>query len=166
LLGKQWIEADFFLKILAVSSFFYMQEMFNRVLFKVYNRTDVILKLEFIKKGIQAFSVFLGLLYMNIHVLMYGFLISSILSYFINYYVSRKMFNHLSAVEMINLFKSIFIGALIAAIFVFLKDWFNYEGEAILFTIPLVVTLYTIVLSNWNLFKWKDGINLLNFIKK
>jgi teichuronic acid exporter len=95
LLGKQWIEATFFLQSLSIVGFFYMQEMFNRILFKVYNDTSYILYLEFMKKGIQLISIFIGLNANNIKVLMYGFIISSVLSYFINYYFVQKKYSFL-----------------------------------------------------------------------
>jgi O-antigen/teichoic acid export membrane protein len=100
LYGEKWIGATFFMKILILSSFFYLQENFNRVIFKVYDRTEVILKLEFVKKGIQVLSILLGLWYLSLEVLIYGFLVTSIFSYYINFAKSRAIFKSLGWYEL------------------------------------------------------------------
>ncbi|MVX36661.1 lipopolysaccharide biosynthesis protein, partial [Myroides sp. LoEW2-1] len=85
LYGEKWLSADFYMKILALASFFYMQEMFNRILFKVFNQTRRILVLEIIKKAINIVSLVIGVYYKSIEILMYGYLVTCIISYFINY---------------------------------------------------------------------------------
>jgi teichuronic acid exporter len=167
LYGKQWLDATFFLKILALSSFFYMQEMFNRILFKVYNRTSIILKLEFVKKGIQIVSVAIGLWFMSIELLMYGLLISSIISYFINYTISRKVFYHLGNTEMIALFKSIIIGSIISALYIFIPNIYEIDSFAIkLFSISLTSFIFLVALSMWKVFNIRDSFNLIKLLKK
>ena len=99
LYGSKWLGATFFMKVLIISSFFYLQENFNRVIFKVYDRTEVILRLEFIKKGIQILSIIIGLWYLSLEILLYGFLITSIISYYINYIKSRMVFKSLGWYE-------------------------------------------------------------------
>src|SRR5690606_26397829 len=60
LYGGDWVGAAIYLKLLIVAAFFYMQEIFNRVVFKVYNRTGLILKLEIIKKIVQFGTIMYG----------------------------------------------------------------------------------------------------------
>lgn len=93
LVGSQWLDGTFFLQILSLIGFFYSQETINRILFKIYNDTAYILYLEMLKKFIQSFSIIAGLIANSLDILMLGFLISSIISYIINYYfISRKYF--------------------------------------------------------------------------
>lgn len=91
LYGEKWIGAVFFIKILAIASFFFMQEMFNRNIFKVFDKTERVLVLEIIKKAIQAISIIIGIVYLDIKVLMYGFVLTNVISFFINYWESRKI---------------------------------------------------------------------------
>ncbi len=42
LYGKEWLTSATYLQLLILASFFYLQEMFNRVLFKIFDRTDFI----------------------------------------------------------------------------------------------------------------------------
>ena len=71
LYGKEWIEAVFFVQILIISSFFYLQEIFNRVIFKVFDKTEKILYLEVLKKCIQAATIIIGVIFMDIELLLY-----------------------------------------------------------------------------------------------
>src|SRR5690606_12694737 len=99
LYGPKWIEAVFYIKILAIGSFFFMQEMLNRNIFKVFDRTDRILFLEIIKKIIQVISIVIGIVMLDIKVLMYGFVVTSFISFFINYRESRKIFNKSTSIH-------------------------------------------------------------------
>jgi O-antigen/teichoic acid export membrane protein len=91
-LGDQWLKGTFYLRVLSVVGYFNIQEIFNRILFKIYNNTGYILKFELIKKGIQSISIIIGLFYNNINLLMYGLAISSVLSYFVNNYIVQKKY--------------------------------------------------------------------------
>src|SRR5690606_12346968 len=46
LYGERWDGTDYYIKMLCIASFFYMQEQFNRVIFKVFDQTQKILMLE------------------------------------------------------------------------------------------------------------------------
>lgn len=109
LIGKQWVEASFFLKVLAVIGFFHIQEKFNRVLFKVFNDTKYILYLELIKKSIQIVSIVIGLSLQRLDVLMYGFIVTSVISYFINFYFTYKKYNFLGLNELVSVFKVLIV---------------------------------------------------------
>src|SRR5690606_16824520 len=50
LLGESWLNSVFFLKLLIIGSFFYSQELINKMVFKVYNFTGKMLKIEIVKK--------------------------------------------------------------------------------------------------------------------
>ena len=167
LYGEQWLNSAFFLKTLALSSFFFMQEMFNRILFKVYNQTSIILKLEFIKKGIQIVFIIVGLWFMNIELLMYGFLISSILSYLLNYIISRKVFKHLGNKEMITLIKTIIIGSLICVSYILINDIYEIDSLALkLLSIFITCLIFLVTLSLWKVFSIRDSFNLIKLLKK
>jgi teichuronic acid exporter len=157
LLGDQWVEATFFLQSLSIVGFFYMQEMFNRILFKVYNDTSYILYLEFMKKGIQLISIFIGLYANNIKVLMYGFIISSVLSYFINYYFVQKKYSFLGNNILFIVIKVFFIIFFIVFIS-FITDFESIISNIfirILLTIILLLIGYRIL----NLINFKEDFN-------
>tara|TARA_R110002033_G_scaffold143959_1_gene182054 strand:+ start:4120 stop:5565 length:1446 start_codon:yes stop_codon:yes gene_type:complete len=151
--GPNWIEAVFYLEILIISSFFYMQESFNRIIFKVFDKTEKILLLEIIKKFVQILSIIIGIISLSIEVLLYGFLITSVLSFFMNYYVSRKIQPGLSWHELIVVLKVIIISVVNVIIGRVTLETLHIEGFNSFYLTPLVlivflVSIYLMKVSN------------------
>lgn len=146
LYGESWLDAAYYMKILAVAGFFYMQEMLNRVLFKIFDRTEKILQLEIIKKAIQSISIIVGIAYLSLDILMYGFLATAFVSYFLNYTVSRKVYGGFDWFEIITVLK-VFVAATITFLISFVI--FKNSDLSIAWTIslsPLVTALYITLL--------------------
>jgi len=160
LIGEQWVEASFFLEVLAIVGFFNIQEMFNRILFKIYNDTKYILYLELIKKFIQLISIFIGLYLGELLLLMYGFIVTSILSYLLNYYFIWKRYSFLGVTVLIYVFKIILINVLLIVLLVYLLQFdislFNYLSQII-----IMLVLYFIGCRTLGLINVKNDINLL-----
>ncbi len=91
LLGENWSGAAYYIKFLIVGSLFYTQELVNKTLFKVYNKTLTLLKLEFVKKLFQILTLLIGVAYSSIEILLYGYIISNIFSYLLNHYFTNKI---------------------------------------------------------------------------
>lgn len=146
LFGMKWISSAPYLVILASASFFYVHEMFNRVIFKTFNKTNIILKLELVKKSLLIISIVLGILSLNIKILLIGFIIISGISYFINYFYSRKILATKSWNELISLFKVILavLGTLILVHITSLC--INLLGFYYLLLVPLTILLYILIL--------------------
>lgn len=145
LYGEEWLGSVFYIQVLIAASFFYMQEMFNRVIFKVFNRTDKILHLEFIKKTIQAATIVIGIFFHRIDILLYGFLLTSIVSYFINYYVSRKIYGGFSWYEILLLVKVISILSFIFAGGALLKTLFSIDNYYSFILLPFISIGYILL---------------------
>lgn len=167
LYGEKWLGAVFYMQILIISSYFYMQEMFNRVIFKVFDRTEKILYLEVIKKSIQAVSILLGIFFKSIEILLYGFLVTSIISFFINYYESRRVQNNFSWHEIILVIKVALIGigtALTGFLLSSRLDLKNYES---FYLIPVLLFIFLFSIRIFQVSKLeKDLIAVLKIIKK
>ncbi|MBD1423776.1 lipopolysaccharide biosynthesis protein [Sphingobacterium chuzhouense] len=167
LYGEKWLGAVFYMKVLVIASYFYMQEMFNRVLFKIFDRTDKILLLEIIKVLIMAVSILVGIREKDIELLLYGFLATSVLSYFINYYHSRTVYNGFSWMEVFLTLKVICIGTAITLIIESIKNFFSLDVYAMLLLFPLVTLLYIIFLRMFKVTNVvKDTKILLTMLKR
>ena len=142
LYGKEWIEAVFFVQILIISSFFYLQEIFNRVIFKVFDKTEKILYLEVLKKCIQAATIIIGVIFMDIELLLYGFLFTSVVSYLINYYVSRKVYNSFSWHEVVLIAKVVFLAVLTMLLAHTIQNLIRLEGYLSFTLIPIILVIY------------------------
>ncbi len=161
LFGKEWSGAIFFMKLLTIASFFYLQELINRIIFKVFDETKQILYLELVKKFIQSISIVLGLFFMDLNILIIGFVITSIISYFINYYYSRKILNESGMIELLNIIKIVFFGIAISVLFVYFHQYFEFKGVKILITLPIFIIIYFLGLQLLNIFNLKKQLSLI-----
>lgn len=147
LYGQQWLESVFYLQILIISAFFYMQEMFNRIIFKVFDRTEKILILEIVKKIFQSFTIGVGIFLLRIDILLYGFLLTSVVSYFINYYYSRKVFGGFSWFEIIMVQKVLLIIFLSLITGSILKDLLQLRDMQPLIMFPFFIAFYILLIK-------------------
>lgn len=159
LFGENWIESIYFMQMLTVASFFYMQENLNRVIFKVYNRTNLILYLDVVKKIIQSLSIVLGVLEKNLNVLIIGFVISSIISYGLNFYISRKVLGKVEIYELI-IFIKILLAVILTCFSIYTFNiYVNVSSIQNILTIPFSFLLFLVVL-------WMSNVISIKEIKK
>lgn len=164
LYGESWLDSDFYLKILIVSSFFYTQELFNQVIFKIFNETQKILYLEILKKIIQIVPLIVGVFILSIKVIMFGFLATSIVSSVINIYVSSNQIKTSAATTIKRLFGiiiSVFISYLAVSVLI---NLYNVKANNTLFFLPLIIVVYFFLLRVLDIYNVVDFIR--NFLKK
>lgn len=167
LYGEQWVGAVFYMKILVLGSFFYMQEMFNRVLFKVFDKTEKILILEVVKLVIRSVSIVYGVVEMDIIVLLYGFLVTSIISYFINYFYSRKVYKSFSWKELKVTIQVAVVGGVSILLHNYMVSTFNLGLLWNIGLLPVILVLYFSLLSVTKVFSLTRDIKaVLSLVKK
>lgn len=152
LFGQEWIGSVFYLQLLIIGSFFYMQEQFNRVIFKVFDQTKKILYLEILKKSFQALTIWIGVIYLDLELLLWGYIITNLLSSLLNYYVSRGMIKSRSWQEIIIIFKVVGVSLFLGLLTEYLRDIFDLDGLKILLTFPIICLIYFIFLKSLNVF--------------
>ncbi len=166
LLGKDWLGSVFYLKAFIVASFFYMQEQFNRVIFKVYDQTNHILFLEILKKCVQLVTIFIGIYLENLEVLIWGFVLTSIFSFLINFYFSRKIISSKSMHLHLDLVARVVFIALCSsfiASYVFYIMQFDFLERLV--SIPILVGLYFGMVFLFIDKKLVDFDGLIKFVK-
>ncbi|WP_282018058.1 lipopolysaccharide biosynthesis protein [Salegentibacter mishustinae] len=167
LYGEQWLGAVFYIQILIVASYFYMQESLNRIIFKVFDKTEKILYLEIIKKSIQAITVAIGVLSESIEILLYGFLFTSILSFFLNYYQSRKVQNNFSWQELYIILKVGVISIFTVSTGLTLKEYFELQLYYSFLLIPILLIIFISAVKLFNVSDiLRDSRAILNVIRK
>lgn len=142
LYGEKWISAGQYLAILAFASFFYVHEMFNRVIFKTFDKTKIILQLEILKKTILAISIIMGVIMRDIRLLLLGFLSVSVISYFINYLFSRRVAGLETWAELKSVGKVLISVVIIYLIFYFIKLKLGPGYLGIVLSVPFVIFAY------------------------
>lgn len=152
LYGDEWLESIFYLQLLSLASFFFIQEKLNRIIFKVFNKTQQILFLEIVKKVFHTISIVLGIVYTSLDVLLIGFIVVNILSYFINFYSSRKVIGHLDLSELKILMFISFLSFICIVGMQSLISFFQIEPNAVLLTVPILLLLYFSTLRVFGVF--------------
>lgn len=146
LYGSKWIGAIFYMQLLTVASFFYIQENINRVIFKVFNQTRKILYLEYVKKTIQAISILIGVITLDFKILIIGFVITNAIGYFINYYYSRKIIGGVRMDELQILVKTIIVSVSTILISLLFESLLNLEEIGKFFTLPIFMIVYILMI--------------------
>lgn len=166
LYGDQWLASVHYLQLLSIASFFYLQEIFNRVLFKIFDRTELILKLEIIKKLILSITIFYGVWTLSIPNLLYGFVAVSILSFLINYHFARKV--HLVSYwrELSIILKVVIISIVTTASALYVQYKFNIDGLYTLFSLPLILILFFALLNLVHVINLKTDYQIIKQLVK
>jgi teichuronic acid exporter len=167
LYGERWIDAVGYMKILIVGSYFFMQEMFNRVIFKIFDKTEKIFYLEIIKKSIQLLTILIGVFYKDIELLLYGFILTSFVSFIINYYVSRKVQDNFSWYEFVQVFKVALICVIAVGLGSVLEHVLGIGGYYSFMLIPILLLVFIFCVHFFNVSDiLADSKLLFRFVKK
>lgn len=166
LYGEKWLVSATYLQLLILASFFYLQEIFNRILFKIFDRTDLILKLEIAKKILLAITIIYGVITLSIYNLLYGFVLVSAVSFFINYHYARKVYKVSYWGELKIIIKVSFISAITIIIMTYIAKACELEGLYSFFLMPIIIILYSMMLNVFRVVSIKkDLINVKNIFK-
>ena len=92
LLGEKWLPAVPLLQVLCIGSFFDPLTHINLNILYVKGRTDIVLKLELIKKPI-AFAILFGMIPLGLWWLCFGRALYGFIAYCFNCYYTRKFIN-------------------------------------------------------------------------
>lgn len=160
LYGEEWLDSVFYLKLLVVAAFFLSLESLNRIIFKIYDKTFFILKLEVLKKTIQTITIVYGLWELNIEKLMYGFVITSFISFIVNYYYAKVVQGFFNINEFLVIIKIILVTVFTYYLAFLFSCLTNLEGVNKLLLLPVIILL---MLSMLRLFKITNVIyDLMN----
>lgn len=167
LYGEDWLGMVFYLQLLTIASFFFIQENMNRVIFKVFNKTRQILYLEYFKKSLQLVSILIGVYYLDLEILIIGFVITNIIGYLINYYYSRKIIKDVDNIrELLIIFKICLLSIIIIIIISLIIDIFSFTRYSIFVTIPLFCGLYIFGLLKLKIFEFfKESALFISFYR-
>ena len=109
LIGSKWHQTVIYLQLLCFTGIFFPLHVFNLNILKVKGRTDILLKLEIIKKILFVPIIILGVIY-GIKTLIVGLIILNIISYFLNSYWSGKFIGYSLFQQIKDISPSFFLG--------------------------------------------------------
>lgn len=158
LYGAEWVEGAYFLQMLSVISFFYIQELVVRALLKTLNKTKQILYFDLVKKGIQILFILVALKLNNINYLIWGYLFTSVISYFNYLILSNKLIGNNNRLSELT---TIFIVALVIGFLLFfIKTNYLSNSIPLFITFLMLIIVYFYCLSVFRVFKFKSEIKL------
>lgn len=157
ILGEKWFIASIYLKFLIIGALFYCVEVFYKNILKVFNRTDLILKIEIIKKIFQVLTILVGFYSFNVLTFIYGLILTNIFGMILVCYYA----NSIRGVVEFGYIKSLIITSFMCLIFYYILDFFDSSYFGIVYYI-LYVFIYFCILKVFGLF---DFFNVLKKIR-
>lgn len=108
LISDKWLPAVYFLQIVCFSNMLYPLHAINLNILKVKGRSDVFLKLEVIKKVLAIFPILVGV-YLGIEMMLWGSVVISVISYFLNAYYSASLIKYSVYEQLKDIFPSFIV---------------------------------------------------------
>lgn len=151
LLGEKWIQSAEYLQLLCFVGAMYPLHALNLNILQVSGRSDLFLKLEFIKKGLGIPVIIAGI-FLGIKVMIIGMILNSIVSLYINSFWSGKMIDYSFSEQLKDIFPSFLLAIIINGIvFTAVSMLDNYGIYRLLLQIGLSITLAFITLEIWKM---------------
>ncbi len=120
LIGPQWHEAATYLPMICISMSLYPLHAINLNMLQVQGRSDIFLYLEILKKIISVGPLLLGI-FVNIYWMLFGSILTGIISFFLNSYYTGKRLNYSPLMQLRDVSTSYGIATAIAFSVYFLK---------------------------------------------
>ncbi|WP_431137285.1 lipopolysaccharide biosynthesis protein [Psychroserpens mesophilus] len=166
LFTEKWLPAVPYFQILAVTGIMYPINAYNLNILRVKGRSDIVLKLQVIKKILFLIIIFITFQF-GIYALLFGSVIQSFLVFFINTYYSGKFISYYIWEQVKNLAPIIlvaaFSGALVFCIDMFFKVKLNSDLLRLLIGSSFEIVCYILITF---LFKFNTLFELFNLLKK
>lgn len=115
LIGEKWLMAVPFLQIICLSEMLYPLHAINLNILNVKGHSGIILKLEVMKKFI-AVPVILAGIFMGIQYMLWGSVIASVLSYFLNSYFSAPYLKYSTKEQLKDIIPGLIIALIVSSI--------------------------------------------------
>ena len=144
--GEKWAEAVIFLQIVCFTDMMYPIRQVNINVIQVVGRSDLVLKVTIIKRIIQAVPIVLGAY--NIFYMLYGLVLASFISTYLNIYYASKCISYSIKSQIYDLFRpllvSLIVGGLMFSVTIFdLNLYIQFPIQLILgFSIFFILMKY------------------------
>lgn len=166
LFSEKWLPAVPYFQILCWNGILYPIHAYNLNILKVKGRSDLFLKLEVVKK-VMIILVIVITIQFGIKGLLYGSIVSSVLSFFINSYYTGIFINYKSINQLLDLLPTITLASIIGLIIYELDlvfiNYLNYDILRLMINGFVYILLYLIIAY---VFKMSSLNELIKIIKK
>lgn len=115
LIGIKWSVAIGFLQIICFAGMLYPLQAINLNILQVRGRSDLCLKLEFIKKLIAILPISLGI-FCGIEYMLWGSVLTSFIAFYLNSYYSAELINYPTIHQIKDILPALLVSLIVAAI--------------------------------------------------
>lgn len=146
LIGEKWIVSASYLQLLCFAGVFYPLQSLNRNILMVKNRSDLILKLEILKKMIFIPIILVGVL-LSIKAMIISLIVLGIVESFLDSYYSSKLINYSFLRQLADISLLFLTGVVVGAV-TFLSGLIPVFSNFMTLLIQLLVSfIATIIIS-------------------
>lgn len=161
LIGEQWLPCVTMLQLTCFSSVLFPLHAINLNMLQVKGRSDLLLKLEIVKKIIGIPPLLIGL-FISIHWMLFAWIISGLISYYLNAFYSGRFVNYSFKEQLKDLLPSYSI-SMVMALIVYALSFLNYPSILVLCVQIGVGAVIVIVLCRF--FKLEDYYEVVDMAK-
>ncbi|RDI11223.1 oligosaccharide flippase family protein [Flavobacterium sp. AG291] len=94
LFGEKWEGSVYYIKLLTIGSFFLYIDLIIRLVFKIYDKTRILLNVEIAKKIFQGVMILIAIMQKNIELLIMAIIVNNLLGATVNLILARKILDH------------------------------------------------------------------------
>lgn len=167
LIGEQWMQAVPLLQIICFNMMLYPLHAINLNMLQVQGRSDLLLKLEIIKKLFGTIPLLLGI-FIGVYWMLWGSVVMGFVSYYLNAYYSGKYLNYSIIEQIRDIIPSFLVAGTMAIVVYMLNYWLTLSSIFLL--LIQMMTGFILVIILCELFKLDSYIEIkgiaLNYINK
>jgi teichuronic acid exporter len=146
LIGEKWLPAVIYLQLLCLVGMFYPLHALNLNMLQVQGRSDLFLRLEIIKKVLAIPTIFLGVLF-GIITMIIGMLVLNMIAYYLNSYWSGRLIGYSTWEQIKDILPSFILALVVALCVFFVGDLLNISNFLKLIIQIAIGSLLTIGIS-------------------
>jgi len=168
LVGEKWLPSVIYLQLLCFVGVIYPINILNLNILQVKGRSDVILRLEFIKKAIAIPIIIIGIM-VGIKAMIVGMIIEAFIQVFIHSYWSGKLIGYNFSAQIKDVLPS-FLLAIVINGCVFLLGLLNLDSNFLMLSIQIVcgaiLTILICEITNFKDYKYLKTIIIQQLSRK
>ena len=162
LIGEKWAPSIIYLQLLCFVGVQYPINAINLNLLQAKGRSDLILRLEIIKRILAIPVIILGL-YFGINMMIIGMIVFSAFIFFMNSYWAEEFVDYSGLAQLINIYKSFLIASIVSIIIYILGNNIPFDMIYILLIQIILGAILTITLLEAT--ELNEYIEIKNIIK-
>jgi len=143
LIGEKWLPSVEFLQLLCLAAMLYPLHALNINILNIKGRSDIMLRLEIIKKLLAVPIIIVGVL-IGIRALLLGIVLHSFISYFINAFYSGKQIDYKTRDQIKDILPAFFV-ALFTSLLVFAVKFIPGLPQIVILIVQVTVLLVVTV---------------------